>query len=155
MEKKNRLTQRPQRAQSPQRKVNSHAEDDFAELGAGVEVGVGGGGLGEREDAVDNRLEAACGDELHHRLELGLRAHVGAEQRELAAEEEAQVDPGVEAGGGAAGYEPAARSGTSDAFVPDGSADMLGNAVHTAWVGDADDCFDNLPAFVRVEGRGT
>src|SRR5258707_15151254 len=98
MEKKNRLTQRPQRAQSPQRKVNSHAEDDFAELGAGFEVGVGGGGLGEREDAVDNRLEPARSDELQDRVALGLRAHVGAQQRELAAEEEAAGKPGCEAG---------------------------------------------------------
>src|SRR5260370_39309083 len=108
MEKKNRLTQRPQRAQSQQRKVNSDAEDDFAELGAGFEVGVGGGGLGEREDAVDNRLEAACGDEVHHRLELGPCAQVGAEQREAAADEEAQVELGVVAGGGGGGDRAAA-----------------------------------------------
>ncbi len=37
-------------------KKNSDAEDDFAELRAGFEIGVGGGSFGEGEDAVNDGL---------------------------------------------------------------------------------------------------
>src|SRR5438034_6013179 len=42
--------------------------------------------------SVNNGLEAAGGDELHHRAQLGLGAHVGTEKRKLAAEEEAEIN---------------------------------------------------------------
>ena len=38
-----------------------------------------GSGFGERENAVDDGLEAARGDEAHDAVELGLGTHVGAE----------------------------------------------------------------------------
>src|ERR1700757_4779973 len=81
----------------------SHGEDNFAELRACLEIGVSGGGLRKRENAIDNRLEFSCCDELHHRVKLGFRAHVRAEKRELAAEKKTQVHFGVVAGGRAAG----------------------------------------------------
>jgi hypothetical protein len=56
----------------------SNFEHDFAELGAGFEIGVGSGGFGEREHAIDDGLEAAAGDEAHYAVQLGLGAHVGA-----------------------------------------------------------------------------
>jgi hypothetical protein len=37
-------------------------KDDFAELRAGFEVGVGGGSFGERENAVDDGLDAPLDD---------------------------------------------------------------------------------------------
>jgi hypothetical protein len=40
----------------------SDFEDDFAELLAGFEVGVGGGGFGQREDAINDGFQAAGGD---------------------------------------------------------------------------------------------
>jgi hypothetical protein len=41
--------------------LNGHY--DFAEVGATFQVGEGGWGLGEGEDAVDDRLEAARGED--------------------------------------------------------------------------------------------
>ncbi len=81
----------------------SDAKDDFAELRARFEIGVGSGSFSEREDAVNDRLEVAGGDEFHHGVQLGLGAHVGAQKRKLAAEEESQVDLGIVARRGAAG----------------------------------------------------
>src|SRR5260370_27690992 len=79
-------------------------------------VGIGAGGQGE--DGVDDGLEASGSYEAHDAVEFGLRAHVGAEQRKLAAEEESQIDLGVVAGGGAASYQTAAGGETGQAVVP-------------------------------------
>ena len=70
--------------------TESHGEDDFAELGAGFEISVSGGGFRERENVIDDGFEFSCGHELEHRVELGLRSHVGTEKRKLAAEEKTQ-----------------------------------------------------------------
>ena len=64
-------------------------------------------GFREREDAIDDGLQASCGDELHHRLELVFCAHVGAQKRQLATEEEAEVNFRIVAGSGAARYQAA------------------------------------------------
>jgi hypothetical protein len=58
---------------------NSNAKDDFAELRAGFEIGVGSGSFSERENAVEDGLEASRGHQAHDAVDLGLRAHVGAE----------------------------------------------------------------------------
>ena len=57
----------------------SDGKDDFAELRAGFEVGMGGSRFGERENAVNRGLEAPRGHQAHDAVELGLGAHVGAE----------------------------------------------------------------------------
>src|SRR5713226_9774780 len=101
----------------------SDGKDDFAELRAGFEIGVGFGAGGQREDAVDDRLEASRGHEAHDAVELGLGAHVGAEQRKLAAKEESQVDLGIVAGSGAAGNKAAAGGETGEAVVPGSCSD--------------------------------
>jgi len=58
----------------------SDRKDDFAELRTGFQIRVGGGSFGEPEDAVNDGLEAASGDELHYGVQLGLGAHVGGEE---------------------------------------------------------------------------
>jgi hypothetical protein len=123
-------------------------------LGAGFEIGVGGDGFCERENAIDNGLEAARGDKLQDREELGFGAHVGAEERKLAAEEEAQVDFGVEAGRCAAGDEAAAGSETRDAVVPRRGANVLKDDADAAFVRDAADFVANFLRFVIDEVVG-
>ena len=115
---------------------------------------MGGGGLGEREDAVDNRLEAARSGELQDRVELGLRAHVGAQKRELAAEEEAEIDFGIVAGGGAAGDQASSGGEAGKAVVPSGRANVFENDIDAALVGDAADFFADFLCFVIDEMVG-
>ena len=57
----------------------SDGKDDFAELRAGFEVGMGGSSFGKRENAVNRGLEAPRGHQAHDAVEFGLGAHVGAE----------------------------------------------------------------------------
>lgn len=115
---------------------------------------MGGGGFGEGEDAVDHRLEAAEGDEFHHRVELGLGTHVGAEERELAAEEEAEVELGVVAGGDTAGDEAAAGSEAGDAVVPGSNADVFKDDVNAALAGEAADFVADFLRLVVDEMAG-
>ncbi len=83
-------------------------EDDLSELLARFEAAMRLGGLGQRVGPVDDRAQLAAEEELRGPQQLGLSAHVRAKQRELPAEQDAQVDPRVVAGGGAAGDQPAA-----------------------------------------------
>jgi len=71
----------------------------------GFEIGVGFGAGGERKRAVNDGAEAPLGNEIQDGGELGLCTHIRAEQRKLPAEKKTQVDPGVVAGGIAAGDE--------------------------------------------------
>src|SRR5258708_5170738 len=109
-----------------------HHEDNFAELFAGFEVLVCETALGERESAIDNRLQPAGGDEFEYRGEFGLGAHVGAEDGELAAEEEAQIDFAVVASGGSAGDQATAAGEAGYAVVPRGGSDVLEDYIHAA-----------------------
>ena len=59
--------------------VKSDRKDDFAELRAGFEIGMGLGASGQGEDAVDNGLEASGGHQAHDAVELCFGAHVGPE----------------------------------------------------------------------------
>ncbi len=68
-----------------------------------LEALVRGGGGGERKDFVDDGMDEFAGDEIEDGEKFGFAAHVRAENGEMAAEEEAQIDFGVEAGGGSAG----------------------------------------------------
>lgn len=124
-----------------------HAQNDFAELAAGFEVFVGEAAFGEGEGAIEDGPEFARGDEFEDRCEFGFVSHVRAEDGELAAEEEAEIDFGIEAGGGTAGDEAAAASEGGDAIVPGGGAYVFEDDVHAALGGEA---ADFVPDFLRV-----
>ena len=115
---------------------------------------MGGGSFGEREDAIDDRLEFASSDELHHRVELRLRAHIGAEERKLAAEEETQIYLGIVARGGAAGNQAASGSKAREAVFPSGGSDVLEDNINPAFVGDAANFVANFLGFVIDEVVG-
>src|SRR5229473_8587611 len=125
----------------------SNGKNDFAELRGGLEIGVGIGAGGQREDAVDDGLEASGSYEAHDAVEFGLRAHVGAEQRKLAAEEESQIDLGVVAGGGAASYQAAAGGETGEAVVPGSRPDVFEHNIDAALTRDA---ADFIADFLRI-----
>src|SRR5258708_2054601 len=103
---------------------------------AGFEIAVGFGAGGQREDAVDDGLEASRGHEAHDAVEFGLGAHIGAEERKLAAEEEPQVDLGIVAGGGVAGYQAAAGGETGEAVVPGSCSNVLEDDIDAALTRD-------------------
>src|SRR5207248_8145385 len=123
-------------------------QDDFAKLRAGLEISVSGGGFREREDAVHNRFQFACRDELHYCVELGLRTHVGAEERKLAAEEEAQIYLGIVARGGSAGDQAAGRREARETVFPCGGADVFEDDINAALISDAADFVANFLGFV-------
>src|SRR5215470_13205753 len=93
----------------------SDLKDDFAELGARFEIFVGQTAFGERERSIDYGLQFASGDKLENRCEFGFVAHVGAENGKLPAEEKAQIDFGIEAGGSSARDQAAASGEAGDA----------------------------------------
>ena len=113
-------------------------EDDLAEMLARFEAAMRLGGLGERIDvrSTTGRSSPAkknCAARSNSRL----AAHVRAKQRELADEQDAQVDPRVVAGGGAAGDQPAAARQALEAAIPRRRADVLDDDVDAAAVGAA------------------
>ncbi len=112
---------------------------------------MGVGGFRERKDAIDDGFQFTGGDEFHDRVQLGFRAHVGTEERKLAAEKEAEVDLGVKAGSGATGHQPAPGSEAGEAFVPRGGADVLENDIHAALIRDAADFLADFLCFVIDE----
>jgi len=112
-------------------------EDDFAEVLGFFEVVVGGGTFVERPDSVHDGNETALGDELEDGAQLVPGAHVGAENGELAAEQETDIEFGVGAGGGTAGDEAAGGGQAFDTFAPGGFADVLEDDIHAAIVGEA------------------
>jgi len=101
------------------------------------EVVVSGGTFVERPDFVHDGNKAALGDELEDGAQFVPGAHVGAENGELACEEETDIEFGFVAGGGAAGDETASGGQAFDTFAPGGFADVLENDVHAAIVGEA------------------
>src|SRR3989442_3509659 len=115
---------------------------------------MGGGGFGKRENAVNDGLEAPGGDEAHNAVKLGFGAHVGAKERELAAEEKAEVDLGVVARGGAAGDEAASGGEAGEAVIPSGYTDVLENNIDAALIGDAADFVADFLRFVIDEMIG-
>src|SRR5215831_9882388 len=108
------------------------SQDDFAELVAGLEVFVGKATIGERKGKVEDWFEAASRHEFENGGEFGFSTHVGSKDRELAAEEEAEIDLGIIAGSGAAGDEASATSKAGNTIVPGGGADVLEDDVHPA-----------------------
>src|SRR6267143_1316180 len=118
-----------------QRKLN--LEDHFAELRAGFEVGMRLRASSQRKHAIDYGPEAAQSDKLHHRKQLRFCAHVGAEQRKLPAEKEAEVHPDVESGGGPAGHESPGGRKAGKAFVPSGRANVFEYDINPALSCDA------------------
>lgn len=109
---------------------------------------MGSSALLQRESAIYDGLEAAGGHQLEDRGEFGFGAHVGAENGELAAEKKAQIDFGVEAGGGSAGDQAAAARKAGEAVVPGGHADVFKDHVHTTFRGEAADFVLNFLRFV-------
>src|SRR5712664_1247470 len=107
-------------------------EDHFAELRAGFEIGMRGGGLGQRKHAIDYGFEAPRSHKFHHREQLRFRTHVRAEQRKLPAEEEPEVHPGIESGGGPAGHESPGGREAGEASVPSGRANVLEDDINSA-----------------------
>ena len=63
-----------------------NAEHDFAELLAVFEAFVGGGGLGERVDFVDDGMDDFARDEVENGKEFSFAAHVRTKNRLVAAE---------------------------------------------------------------------
>src|SRR5882762_7627377 len=126
-------------------------EDHFAELRAGFEIGVRGGGFRQRKDAIDDGLELACGDKFHHRQQLRFCAHVGAEERKLPAEEEPEVDLGVKSSGGPTGHESSRWSKAREALVPGSCADVLEDDVNAALACDAAHFLTDFLCFVVDE----
>src|SRR6266581_4657422 len=126
----------------------SDAKHNFAKLRAGFEISVSGSGFRQREDAVDNGFEAAGRDEFHYRVQLGLGAHVRAEERKLAAEQEAEIKLGIVAGRCAARDQTASWSETGEALFPSSRADMLEDDVDAALASDAANFLADLLRFV-------
>ena len=81
-------------------------------------------------------------------MQFAFHSHVGAEQRKLAAEEEAEIEFGVVAGGAAAGDQTAGEREAGEAVVPGGGADVLEDDVDAALVGDAANFVANFLRFV-------
>ena len=129
----------------------SDGKNNFAKLQAGFEISVGGGGFGEGKNPVNDGFETAGSNEPHHAVKLGLRAHIGAQQRKLAAKEETEVNFGVVASGGAASDKPASGGQAREAVVPGGCANVLEDDVHAAFVGDASDFVADFLCFVIDE----
>src|SRR5215472_2592569 len=83
-------------------------QDNLPKLFALLQPLVGRGGLAQRIALIDYRLQLAGEDVLHDLKELALRTHERTQERELAREEETDVESRLRAGGGAAGYDLAA-----------------------------------------------
>src|SRR5207244_11060309 len=73
----------PAAPQETESDLFGNSEDDLAELLAGLEPRVGGGGLRERKDRVDHRPRPAARDQLVDGLEVLPRPHRRAVHREL------------------------------------------------------------------------
>ena len=97
---------------------------------------MGSGAFVEGPDFVHDGNEAALGNELEDHAEFVPCAHVGAEDGKLAIEEEANVEFGVRASGGAAGDETPGGGEAFDAFAPGGFADVFKDDVDAAIVGE-------------------
>src|SRR6266849_3313303 len=133
----------------------SDAKHNFAKLRAGFKIGVSGSGFRQGEDAIDNGLEAARRDKFHYRVQLGLGAHVRAEQRKLAAEQEAEIKLGIVAGRCAARDQTASWSETGEALLPGSRADVFENDVDAALASDAANFLADFLRFVVDEMIGT
>ncbi len=114
-----------------------HFQHELAELFAGFETAVGLGGVGEGEDFVEDGMDEFAGDEFEDRKKFGFAAHVGAENGEMAAEEEAQIDFCIVAGGGSAGDQAAVHGEGRDALRPSGFADVFEDDVDAALAREA------------------
>ena len=110
----------------------SHLEDDFAELGACFEAAMGFGGFSERENFVDDRVNQFAGDKIEDREEFRFAAHVRTENREVAAEEETQINFRVVAGGRSASDEAAIHREAGDTLVPRRHAHVFDHNVDAA-----------------------
>jgi hypothetical protein len=91
----------------------------------------------ERPDLVDGGAEAALSDEFEDGAQFVLGAHVGAEDGELAGKQEADIEFGVVAGGGAAGDETTAGSEAFEAVIPGSGANVFDDDIYAAIVGEA------------------
>src|SRR5216683_470720 len=126
----------------------SDTKHNFAKLRAGFKIGVSGSGFRQGEDAIDNGLEAAGGDEFHYRVQFGLGAHVRAEERKLAAEQEAEIKLGIVAGRCPARDQTASWSETGEALFPGSRADVFENDVDAALASDAANFLADFLRFV-------
>src|SRR5216683_4141034 len=126
----------------------SDTKHNFAKLRAGFKIGVSGSGFRQGEDAIDNGLEAAGGDEFHYRVQFGLGAHVRAEERKLAAEQEAEIKLGIVAGRCAARDQTASWSETGEALFPSSRADVFEDDVDAALASDAANFLADFLRFV-------
>jgi hypothetical protein len=112
-------------------------QHDLSKLLAGFEALVGGAGFGEGENFIEDGMEEFAGDEVEDGEKFGFAAHVRTENGEMAAEEEAQIDFGVEAGGGATGDQASVDGERGDALRPGGFADVFEDHVDAALARDA------------------
>src|SRR5262249_35204516 len=132
----------------------SDIEDHFAELRARFEIFVGPPAFGERKRSIDYGLQFAGGEKLENRSEFGFVAHVGPENGKLSAEEKAQIDFGIEAGGSSAGDKAPASGEAGDAVVPGGGADVFEDDIHSSSGGEATDFVFDLLRLVVDEVVG-
>ena len=111
----------------------------FAELLTVGQVFMGGADFGEGKRAVDDGLEASGEDVAENFVQVAEGSHVGAEDGELAGEEEAEVDFGFGARGGAAGDEGAGGLEGADAFIPGGGTDVFDDDIGADVFGETAD----------------
>src|ERR1051326_2099527 len=117
---------------------------NLAELLLVLQAAVRLGDLGERIHAIDHRLELFPEDELQHLVQLAHGAHEAAQEAPLLAEQEAQVEPCVEAGGRAARHETAGGGERLETLRPRGDTHVLDHHVDTALAGELLDLGGNI-----------
>src|SRR5690606_16120773 len=105
------------------------------ELLAFFEAAVAVGRGGEREDGVDDGVQAAGPGRAEHGLELVAGGHRAADDLDLPPEEPADVDLDDGSRGGSVGNEASPGSQGSDASLPGRLADVLDDHVDPALPG--------------------
>src|SRR5208337_3233338 len=130
---------------------SSRNHHHLAELLTAGQIFVRGAGLPQRKGAVHHWLQFAGKDVLEYLVQLAHCAHVGAQQRELAREQEAQIEVAFRASGRSASNQRAAEFQRLQALLPGGLPDVLEVDVHSAFVGDAPHLVANF-LLVMVDG---
>jgi len=120
---------------------------------------MGGGAFVERPDFVHDGNETALSDELEDCAQFVPGAHVRAEDRKLAGEEETDIEFGIRAGGGTTGDQTSAGGQALEAFAEGGFADVFEDDIDTVIVGKAANFLGNrhdavMNDFIRAKLLG-
>src|SRR5450432_82677 len=128
--------------------LTSGFDQDLAEMLPVFEALVGGADFGERKNRIDHGLQLAAEDELQDAVQFAHGAHERAQQAPLFAEEVAQVDGGVETGGGATSGQATGGGEGFQALLPGGLANVLDHDIDAAPGGDFFDLAGDVLAVV-------